>query len=358
LAKILGKGGCKELTLVDFDIIESGNICRAEFPLHHTGLSKVKSLAQSLMEISPFIQVDIALTVGKALWNTSEFKQIKYNLNHFDIIFDCSTDNEMAFMLDEMALPAKIFNLSITDKAKEFICITNKNISLFKHYVASSLNVQSPTLYVGAGCQYPTFEASYLDINALLFNGLKYIQRSLENKLPPKSFIMEQDELDLKVYPFETYQLIDSQLKLIVSQKWIDYIKNQSIEHFPNEFGGILVGYYMNDTTLFVSNIFTPQQVSTSPNAYTRYAEDVNVYLETIYHETDGALVYVGEWHSHPNSSSAFSQKDFKTMQSIANDSNTNNKNPILLINGFNIRQHDISIYIFKQNKLLKYEKI
>lgn len=356
LAKILVRSGCLDLTLSDFDIVESGNICRSEYDLANIGESKLNALWYRLAHISPIAHIERKY-ISKALPNTPSFAHCKNELQTFDVIFDCSTDNEMALMLDSMDLAATIINLSMTDKAQQFICVAEKNIALWKHHIATALNVQPPQLYVGAGCAYPTFEANYLDIQVLLTHSLKQIVQQLEKGLPIQNFIMESQGANLNCYYFETYQLPNSYLKLIISKKILERIQKQSISDYPNETGGILMGSRIDDKTLFITEMVIPKDFDSSPNSYTREVADINLYLAESYHRSNGFINYLGEWHSHPNASAQFSQKDLRTMQKIANEPNTNNKNPLLLICGFNIKQFDLKFYILKNHKLIEYEK-
>ena len=97
LAKTLTRCGCKKLTIVDYDIIESGNICRSEYSINSISLPKVAILYHDLIAISPYVSIEMKQALDKALPNMPNFLDTKNTLASYDLIFDCSTDNEMAF---------------------------------------------------------------------------------------------------------------------------------------------------------------------------------------------------------------------------------------------------------------------
>ncbi len=69
LAKILVKGGCKYIDVVDYDIKEPENVCRSEY-LFSTGLTnKTDELIQILLANSPFVETNLI--------NNNYFEHIK-----------------------------------------------------------------------------------------------------------------------------------------------------------------------------------------------------------------------------------------------------------------------------------------
>lgn len=181
--KHLVRGGCKYITIVDFDEIESGNICRSEYKLNQINDLKISAIRVEMWSISPFVEISCETHIEKVLPGTNKFIEIKKSLIGFDFIFDCSTDMEMAYMFDRMELKSKVINLSITDKAEHLACIVGGyNVTDQKAKIFSILTPpQVISYYPGTGCQYPTFQASYTDINSLLSFTMKQINFKIEN---------------------------------------------------------------------------------------------------------------------------------------------------------------------------------
>ncbi len=209
LATILVRGGVKKITLVDFDIVESGNICRANYNLFSIGESKVGNLKLTLETISPHIIVKICGEIPNLIKNTKEYNDLKKLLQENDIIFDCSVDEELSFLFDEMDLNIPIFNLSITNKAKELVCISGRNIYENKYRMLLHLPHEEAKFYEGLGCQYPTFEASYLDIQSLLTYAVKNIELQL-NESKTNSFVIatniQNNNYEMVLYNYLIYK--------------------------------------------------------------------------------------------------------------------------------------------------------
>ncbi len=380
VATILARGGIKNIEIIDFDSISPGNLCRSEYFLPHIDDFKIITLQNLLINISPYIDVKIQPYIKKTLKNHyidvkiqpyikktlknhyNYNENLKY-LNDFDIIFDCSTDNELAFVLDKMGLKGKIFNLSITNKANELLCLTGKNIPEYKHYTINAINnYEKPKLiYEGEGCQYPTFEASYVDINSLVAFAIKNINTRFENNINFNNFIIrpieKENNYSIQLFDHISFVQKEYNLFLVISTETITQIKELSSKHYPKEFGGVLLGSYLSDNhTLLITQILETSEYKNSQTMFTRESEKLNQKIKDIHQKTDGNVVYVGEWHTHPNSSPDYSQTDFLAMKSIANDNQIMTKNPILLINSFDLTKHNLCFYVYKNNNLLKYE--
>lgn len=199
LACSLTRGGSRFLTLADFDFVETGNICRSEYLFTQMGISKVIALMHQLEAISPFINIKIFNNVNGIPkihpQQTTAFLELENGLKHFDLIFDCSTDMEIAYMLDQMNLKAKVFNLSITNEAKELGVITGATITEDKALIFKQLSQSDELLFEGQGCAIPTFKASYVDINLLVNYALKNIDIRLQKEIN-NSFVIKTNQLD------------------------------------------------------------------------------------------------------------------------------------------------------------------
>lgn len=205
LAKTLVRGGCKSIDLADHDIKEPENVCRSEY-LFNLGIGdKGEELQRILTAISPFVELDLVnkdyfQLIVKALYNKKEYKMEFENiLNKYDIIFDCTTDNDLMYILDSMSLKGDLINISITNHSKEFVCAIGSNIYPFVlNQFENVLDNDVEDLYNPTGCWNPTFKASYNDINSYVQMAIKHINVLYERELPKNNFIIKTDES----YPF------------------------------------------------------------------------------------------------------------------------------------------------------------
>lgn len=101
----------------------------------------------------------------------------------------------------------------------------------------------------------------------------------------------------------------------------------------PKETGGVMMGYWVSHNEVVVI-----AATSAGPNAkhlkdgYEPDVEHDAREIATIY-ETSGRLhAYLGDWHTHPDSSPALSRKDRQTLASIATDTGARVETPIMVI--------------------------
>lgn len=126
--------------------------------------------------------------------------------------------------------------------------------------------------------------------------------------------------------------------------------------HYPNEYGGLLVGRYsasMNMVT--VNNLILPREYSSSRFHFNRGVKGIKKILEYYYKKTP-PLFYVGEWHTHPDSAPVPSPTDFNAMRDIVASPQVQIENPILLIMNITKQTYDLRSYLFFKDKLYEYQ--
>lgn len=210
LAVTLARGGCKSIGIVDYDLKEPENVCRAEYPFITGITAKVMDLTKSLLGISPFLEI------RPSEWFTDMMKyaeghqapereRVLKELSEYDIIFDCSTDDDMAYILDAFELKAKIINLSITNHARELVCVSSPKIYENMNAIYSIIKQDTTDLYNPTGCWSPTFKASYNDIVSLVQYSIMQINHKLKEGRELRNFIISKEDknsLDLKMKEF------------------------------------------------------------------------------------------------------------------------------------------------------------
>lgn len=128
-------------------------------------------------------------------------------------------------------------------------------------------------------------------------------------------------------------------------------------EFYSNEIGGFLIGYYSSDLkTLQINDFIIPKKYESSSHLFERSIEGVfNIFKEIFKSKKQ---YYIGEWHTHPNGISMYSNTDLNAMKEIAGDENVIIENPILLILSINKkRNYEYSFYLYVNGKLIKYDK-
>ncbi|MCX2575073.1 Mov34/MPN/PAD-1 family protein [Pedobacter sandarakinus] len=126
--------------------------------------------------------------------------------------------------------------------------------------------------------------------------------------------------------------------------------------HYPNEFGGFLIGYYSeNSKHLHITNTILPKKYQASKYSFTRSTKGIESELVKFSAENQ-KKIYIGEWHTHPDNSPIPSLTDISAINTIINNKNSI-ANPVLLIIGYSKRTVDFGFYVWFENTLYKYEK-
>lgn len=205
VAKTLARSGSKYLGLYDVDLKEPGNVCRSEYDFLSGISDKSYELSSILQSISPFVQCEIS---PKALdsWikltmdNDETKNAIQEILNRYDIIFDCSTDDGMMYVLDKLNLRSKLINISISNHANELVCAMGNNITeTVKFIFTQIIKYDTLDMFYPTGCWSPTFKASYNDIAAKLQLALKHIIGMLTAIEPESSFYVSETQNGMSI---------------------------------------------------------------------------------------------------------------------------------------------------------------
>lgn len=355
LAEILVRGGAKNIILEDFDSIKGGNLCRANYVLKDMAFPKTSSLLKRLKSISPFVNL------GAEFYKLNKFdlKILKDIFNEkVDIIFDCSTDTEVTYIIDKLNFTGEKFSLAITNNAKSFASITGNGLTKQAKIIFDFIENEPPTYFEGAGCGYATFEANYNDINALLNIGLKVINDNFSKGTVNESFIIQPDFEDgfiIDIEEYEYYNLYDINSSIHISKGALKKIEEETKFHYPNEFGGVFIGY-KSDKNFIITNILIPDKYKNGKAIFVRHPGTLNERLSEIHNLTNGKIQYLGEWHSHPDGPTDPSRTDINAMQEIARDKNINIVKPLLMIAEVNKISFGKDLYIYDDKKLKKYE--
>lgn len=142
---------------------------------------------------------------------------------------------------------------------------------------------------------------------------------------------------------------------VLMSAELLEQIYRSSMTEYPNEFGGILAGIRLGNIWTIV-DFQEPTKYQNSSVSFTRDASSLNVYLQKVFEESTGQIEYLGEWHSHPDGSTKWSNNDRVSMIEIAEDVNIKVENPLLLVIGNSKRNFSYSLFQCIQGNLIKHK--
>ena len=123
----------------------------------------------------------------------------------------------------------------------------------------------------------------------------------------------------------------NKRLKVIVDDSLLDAIRQKAFSCCPNETGGLLVGWIDDENVAHVCKQIAPaKEVATRASYYREVAGMGDIWKE-MYKQ---GLVYLGEWHSHPNGSVMYSNTDYNAIKGVYEDDGVVLSKPLMLIMG------------------------
>ena len=145
-------------------------------------------------------------------------------------------------------------------------------------------------------------------------------------------------------------------LQLCFKRQIVEQMAKIAIHHYPNEYGGFLLGCYSDYfTRLHIKDFLLVDKYTSSSVEFRRELNSKIHNFENIFQETE--LYYIGEWHSHPNASAWYSLTDLQAMNDIVSCDTVQLYNPVLLILSISSNKLlDFNFFIFDQGRLVVYE--
>lgn len=205
VAKTLVRCGCRKLGFIEFDVKEPENVCRSEYSFFTGITNKTNDLINELCLVSPFFEPInggynyselFDFFIKSHLSDTRLKNEIKQHLENYDIIIDCSADNDLLYVLSQLNINSTLLNLSISNHAKHLVCAVEQNRYDFitSQFSGNILKFDADDLHNPTGCWNPTFKASYNDINVLVQTAIKQINLKSEQEKTLRNFVIETDD--------------------------------------------------------------------------------------------------------------------------------------------------------------------
>jgi integrative and conjugative element protein (TIGR02256 family) len=99
----------------------------------------------------------------------------------------------------------------------------------------------------------------------------------------------------------------------------LDEMSHCAMEKFPNETGGVFIGYWnMQLTEAVITNVTGPGPNAVHElSAFTPDSEFQESEIAEYYRRSDGLHTYLGDWHTHPEGDLSLSPTDRRTLRRI-----------------------------------------
>lgn len=146
-------------------------------------------------------------------------------------------------------------------------------------------------------------------------------------------------------------------LNIEIQDKLLNELYALGLNHYPKEYGGLLIGKYSDDfKTCIIETTVQPVKYKSSRYSFERGKAGLKGKLKEFYN-SEPRLIYVGEWHTHPDGLLILSSKDKSAMEEIEDHREVNITSPVLLIIGLNNETYFAGFYIQYHKVMYKYEK-
>lgn len=145
-------------------------------------------------------------------------------------------------------------------------------------------------------------------------------------------------------------------LSIVIDDKLVDQLCRLGSDHYPKEYGGLLVGRYVNDNKeVLIEQTVLPKKFKSSAFSFERGVEGLRNILAGLFRKNP-SLIYVGEWHTHPDGRPVPSSTDSSALRTIAEHKDVFIKNPLLLIIGVSSTGYELGFYVLHKNEVHSYE--
>lgn len=367
VAENLVRAGCQQLTIVDHDTYEVGNVSRHTLALDDVGRNKATALADRLQSVSPYVQT---VDVATAFPTNGEMPA---SISNAEVVIDCSASRVVRRALDDKRWDHRVVfcSAAMGRRANRLFCFTayshtfpytdyEEAFSLWRLQEQVEWDDETDAVPERVGCWHP---ASVIrtdrvmtwagTVTRLLDNATALTLRETDFTVLETSGDDEVPMISQATPPFQditTWQAPSSPVTVQVPEKCREAMLERCRNDHPCETGGILAGIDRDDDPALVINARDPPPDSIQePTKFLRGTDKVEDWLRDA-RESLG-IDYLGEWHYHPAASPEISPDDQNAMNDIAADDGYDCPHPMLFIVGQDDTQEfAVNAYLFHRD--------
>ncbi|UNL87444.1 ThiF family adenylyltransferase [Priestia koreensis] len=217
VGELLIRGGIEKLGIMDFDLLEMGNITRHTLLIDDINKDKAQSLADRLNRAS--LHSKVTALKGDIKYNLTNNSK---DLERYNVVLDCTGEDDVLNELEDYtwSKPKRFVSISLGFGGKRLFFFSTTAFSFpnqtFKKLVLPWL-IKEQTYYQdyslpreGLGCWHPLFPARVDDIWMMAATAVKNLE----------SIFQEQDISVFKVYEQKIVDGVFSGLELIEEVKF------------------------------------------------------------------------------------------------------------------------------------------
>jgi hypothetical protein len=201
IAELLVRGGACELTVVDGERLEAGNLVRHVLSRPELGDFKANALAAHLNLVSPHARVG---AVARHL--PFDVAKVKALLEPFDMIIDCTSSDEVLIALGHVAFaaPKSFVSASVGWACRRLFCFLARTTSFPSEeywrqvgpWLKAERDAEVPAeqRWAGAGCWHPVFPAQAVDLSLMAAAATKEIEHAAKGPYESVLHVLERAE--------------------------------------------------------------------------------------------------------------------------------------------------------------------
>jgi integrative and conjugative element protein (TIGR02256 family) len=337
LLNVWGRSGWGRWTVVDKDHIKPHNLSRHSAYAQHIGKTKATVVAELHAAV-----MEGATEIVPLVADASDFthKPITVALNTAALVIDASAALEYprsASMVDALPRHISVFitpngnaAVLLAEDAQRTLRLRTLEAQYYRALIHEGwgqvhFGTHPSTFWSGASCRDISAVVPYSRILAHASTLAEQIQATATRK-DAQIRIWQRDPgrgavevHDVPVLPERRLALGD--LDLFIDDGVEEQVRELRRQEFPNETGGVLLGYYdFNiNAVVVVAGLPAPSDSNTSPGSFERGIAGLAEAVKDAAQRSAGMVGYIGEWHSHPKDHSASpSHHDFVQLIHLA----------------------------------------
>lgn len=373
VAENLVRAGCQQLTIVDNDTYEIGNVARHTLTIDEVGRNKATAIADRLESIAPYAQV---VDVDSAFPPSGELPE---PIREAEVVIDCTASRGVRRALDAIRWnhPVVFCSAAMGRRANRLFCFTayshtfpyrdyNEAFDPWRLQEQIEWDEDQDAIPERVGCWHPASVIRTDRVMTWAGTVTRLLDQATSLSLRENHFTVLEtgsgDELPTISQATPSFQdgtiwrAPESPITVQIPATCLEAMYERCRKEHPCETGGILAGTDRLDGPALVVNARDPPRDSIQePTRFLRGTDKVEEWLKDA-RESIG-IDYLGEWHYHPGASPDLSRDDRTAMNDIANDDGYDCPHPLLFIVGQDEEgQFTINAYLFYDSK--EYEQL
>ncbi|WP_231494537.1 ThiF family adenylyltransferase [Bordetella petrii] len=328
MLNLWGRSGWGQWTVIDKDHIKPHNLSRHVAYVHHIGAPKTNVVAE-LHDAAMNGATRIRPVNADA--NNFEEPSVREALTNSQIVVDASTTLEYpraASAVDGFARQVSVFitpsgnaSVLLAEDAQRTVRLRTLEAQYYRAVIQQAwgndhLGGNPGSFWSGASCRDISMVMPYSRVMVQASTLAEQVAIAVAQE-GPMIRIWQRDPSRGSVEFHEVTVVTERCLSLDEFDLFVDAGAEQQLrelrtQSFPNETGGVLLGYYDFNigAVVVVAGLPPPPDSKASPGAFERGVAGLAEAVAEASRRTAGIVSYLGEWHSHPPGHSASPSRD------------------------------------------------